>query len=371
MKAELVFGWRTAVLALAAAQMVVLAIALSRVLANRLANRCLAALLIVMVGLLMPDLIGFAGFYDAFPWLSFAPLGISLAVGPLLYCHVHALTQGRLPCHLLWHLGPAIAQFTFLAVSFCLPLAMKNRWDALSTPIVAPIVTLGVIAGLGCYCWYSMVLLRAYRAALAQARSDGELFAARWLSRTALAMLALLVAWIVYDGYDLLVAPLNYFGAFGLYLIIAAVGCYLGIEGWRHADRRFPTIASMAQLPPDNRPVRDWVAVATDYAAQVRRGRWYEDPALSLASLARLLGTNTSHLSRAINEGLGINFAVFVAGLRCEAVAESLRAGSTADLLTLALDAGFGSKASFNRAFQTRFGESPSSYRARHGSIQK
>ena len=122
MKAELVFGWRTAVLALAAAQMVALAIALSRVLANRLANRCLAALLIVMVGLLMPDLIGFAGFYDAFPWLSFAPLGISLAVGPLLYCHVHALTQERLPCHLLWHLGPAIAQFTFL------PSVFVCRW---------------------------------------------------------------------------------------------------------------------------------------------------------------------------------------------------------------------------------------------------
>jgi transcriptional regulator GlxA family with amidase domain len=62
---------------------------------------------------------------------------------------------------------------------------------------------------------------------------------------------------------------------------------------------------------------------------------------------------------------------VFVAGLRSEAVAASLRGGSEADLLSLALDAGFGSKASFNRAFQSKYGESPSSYRQRHASIQE
>ena len=351
--------------------MVILAAALARASVNRLANRCLAAFIIVLVGLLTPDMIGFAGFYDAFPWLSFAPFAIPLAAGPLLYFYVHALTHGRLPRRSLLHLTPAIAQFVFLGASFALPLAAKNRWDALSTPVVSPLVTVSVIAGLGGYCVASLALLRHYRAALANARSDDELYAARWLSRAAVAMLALLAAWTAYDGYDLLVAPLDYFSAFGLYLIIAAVGCYFGVEGWRAADRRFPTIASMIEISSAEKPARDWSAVMAGYGEQVRRAKWYADPELSLASLARLLGTNSSYLSRAINDGLGINFSTFVAELRCEAVAADLRAGSAADLLTLALDTGFGSKASFNRAFRVKFGESPSSYRKRYASNQE
>lgn len=371
MKADLVFGWRTAVLSVAVGQIVILAAALACGSVNRLANRCLAALLIVLGGLLTPDMIGFAGFYDAFPWLSFAPFAIPLAAGPLLYFYVHAVTHGRLPRHAFWHLMPAIAQFAYLAVSFCLPLAIKNQWDDASSPVVTPTVTVAVIVGLGCYCRLSLILLRRYRAALANARSDDELYAARWLSRTAVAMLALLAAWTAYEGYGLLVAPLGYFGSFGLYLIIAAVGCYLSVEGWRAADRRFPTITSMSQTPLADKPARDWGAVMAGYSEQVRQAGWHADPELSLATLARLLGTNSSYLSRAINEGLGINFSGFVAGLRCEVVAAALRAGSTADLLTLALDSGFGSKASFNRAFQAKFGESPSSYRKRHASIQE
>lgn len=54
-----------------------------------------------------------------------------------------------------------------------------------------------------------------------------------------------------------------------------------------------------------------------------------------------------------------------LARLRAEAVAARLAAGEPGELLALAFDAGFGSKASFNRAFRARFGMTPSEYRAR------
>ena len=44
-------------------------------------------------------------------------------------------------------------------------------------------------------------------------------------------------------------------------------------------------------------------------------------------------------------------------------MAAAIDAGARADLLTMALDAGFSSKASFNRAFQARYGMTPSAYR--------
>ena len=60
---------------------------------NRLANRFLALLLVVIVARLGPYIIGYAGYYDAYPWLSFAPYNFSLAFGPLLFLYVWCLTR--------------------------------------------------------------------------------------------------------------------------------------------------------------------------------------------------------------------------------------------------------------------------------------
>jgi AraC-like DNA-binding protein len=371
----LVFGWRTAVLALANVQMLLIAVALLRTLPNRTANRCLGALLLVLTGVLTPFAIGFAGFYDRYPWLSFAPFAVPLAVGPLLYFYAHALARGTLPARPGWHLAPALLQFGYQAASFCLPLEAKHRWDAVSTPFVEPLVALGTVAGLAAYCRLSLRLLRDHRAALAQQRSDDHRFGARWLSRAVGAMLVLLAAWAGYHAWDRWVAPLDYFGVLGLYLIIAAIGCYLAVEGWRHANLPFvlaaptgpasPAAAAAGAAPATD---RNWRALAERWAAQTRAAHWHQDPELSLAALARLLGTNSTHLSRSLNEGLGLSFSSFIAGLRCETVAAALRAGRQDELLDLALEAGFGSKASFNRAFQAAYGQSPSAYRRAHGS---
>jgi AraC-like DNA-binding protein len=372
----LVFGWRTAVLALASAQMLLIAVPLLRTLRNRTANRCLGALLIVLTGVLTPFTIGFAGYYDRYPWLSFAPFAVPLAVGPLLYFYTHALARGTLPPRPRWHLVPALLQFGYQAASFCLPLEAKDRWDRFSTPVVDPLVALGTVGGLAAYCLVSLQLLRHYRAALAQQRSDDHRHSARWLSRAVAAMLVLLAAWTGYNAWDRLVAPLDYFSALGLYLVIAAIGCYLAVEGWRHASLSFvpalvpapPAAAAPEPMPMATATERDWRALGERWAAEVRSANWHRDPELSLGTLARLLGTNSTHLSRALNDGLGLSFSTFIAGLRCETVAAALRAGRQDDLLDLALEAGFGSKATFNRAFQAAYGQSPSAYRRAHGS---
>lgn len=83
---------------------------------NRSANRLLAALILVLVLLLMPYVIGFAGFYDAYPGLSFAPFGWALAIGPLLYLHVLRQTSSRLPPGWGWHLLPVAVKIVYTTV---------------------------------------------------------------------------------------------------------------------------------------------------------------------------------------------------------------------------------------------------------------
>lgn len=90
------------------------------------------------------------------------------------------------------------------------------------------------------------------------------------------------------------------------------------------------------------------------------------DPSLTPARLALKLDVPEYVLRKLINERLGHrNFASFVNNYRFEAVATWLRdpALKRRPILTLALEAGFGSIGPFNRGFRERFGVSPSEYR--------
>jgi AraC-like DNA-binding protein len=367
----LVFGWRTAVLGLVSVQALVGAVALIGAAHNRTANRTLAGLLLVVVGLLTPYTIGFAGFYDAWPWLSFAPFALPLLVGPMAYGYTHALATGRAPRGFALHLAPGAAHLVYQTVCFCLPLAVKSAWDdKVHVPFVDPVVSLATLVSIGAYAWLSLRLLRRYRAVLADAVSDEGRYAAKWLRASLIALVTVLAVWTGYQVWEMVFGHLSYLNSFGLYLVLSALALYLAAEGWRHAELRFPHLLdeNVAPEPPaeGRASSKDWAALGEQWAARVRTEGWWRDPELSLATLAAMLGVNTGYLSRGLNEGLGVNFAAFVNSLRARAVAKALAAGRSDDLLSLALESGFNSKASFNRAFRAEFGQSPSDYRRAH-----
>lgn len=358
----LYFGWRVAILGVAALQLLILAAALCAPAPNHLANRLLAAVLIVMAGLLTPYVIGFAGAYDAWRWLTFAPFAITLALPPLLYGYTSALVRGRRPDRFFLHLAPAAVQFVYFLIAFALPLDIKWSWYTSGhRHWIGPAFDLLLLVSLAVYCVAALRLLQAYRRRLADQRSDGDRFAAGWLSRVILALIGTFLLYLAFTLWDRLSGGIDFFQETGLYLALAGIGLYLGVEGWRHSALRFPVLTAPAT--EDARASPDWPSIAQDFDGRLRAGGWASEPDLSLAAVARRLATNTGRVSRAINLGLGVNFAGWINGVRAETVAAALDAGSDEDLLTLAFDAGFSSKASFNRAFQTRFGVTPSRYR--------
>lgn len=92
----------------------------------------------------------------------------------------------------------------------------------------------------------------------------------------------------------------------------------------------------------------------------------YREPDLSIASLAQKLDIPEYRLRRLINEQLGHrNFSAFVNGYRLAEAETALGDPAQADvpILTIALDAGFGSIGPFNRAFKTHTGLTPTEYR--------
>jgi AraC-like DNA-binding protein len=96
----------------------------------------------------------------------------------------------------------------------------------------------------------------------------------------------------------------------------------------------------------------------------------YRDPQLAVATLAGRLGVSEKKLREVINERLGHkNFPSFVNAYRLEEVRQRLTdpRHDHLPILTLALDAGFGSVVAFNRAFKGKYGATPSEYRAQRG----
>jgi AraC-like DNA-binding protein len=128
------------------------------------------------------------------------------------------------------------------------------------------------------------------------------------------------------------------------------------------AARGTTTPSRRGASPPD--PEQDQLAQALARAMSERHVYRQED--LSVASLAAQLGVAEYRLRRLINQRLGHrNFNAYVNGLRLDQARAALADPAQRQLpvLTIALDAGFGSIGPFNRAFKAATGLTPTDYR--------
>jgi AraC-like DNA-binding protein len=133
--------------------------------------------------------------------------------------------------------------------------------------------------------------------------------------------------------------------------------------GMRQADLFGPVSAAKSF---SNKPETD-DPLAEKLSAHMDREMAWRDEGLSIAALAARLGEQEYRLRRVINGQLGHrNFAAFLNGYRLTEVKTALTDPSQKDvpIITIALDAGFGSLGPFNRAFREVEGMTPSEYRA-------
>ncbi len=86
--------------------------------------------------------------------------------------------------------------------------------------------------------------------------------------------------------------------------------------------------------------------------------------AIALSEIAAMAGMSRHHLSRRFGEMTGQNLNRYLRARRlCEAARQL--AGGADNILTVALDAGYGSHEAFTRAFREEFGLTPETLRAR------
>jgi AraC-like DNA-binding protein len=140
----------------------------------------------------------------------------------------------------------------------------------------------------------------------------------------------------------------------------AALACAVVLVlAWRRRKRRAQ--ARTQKISLDSEAVETAVRRLT-YMFQVEK--IYRNGRMSLDSLAERLGLQPHQLSAIVNSRLGRSFTELVADYRVEEVKKRLSdPAEKANILNIAYDAGFGTKASFNRIFKERTGLTPSEFR--------
>ena len=165
-------------------------------------------------------------------------------------------------------------------------------------------------------------------------------------------------------------APLslmNAIGLMGFIFLFAVMGSLPSSEPLASVPIRARQTSS---LPDDAPPAPALTGTDVTQLAALRKlidhGKVYREPDLSIASLSQKLDIPERRLRHLINQQLGHrNFSAFVNGYRLAEAETALGDPAQAEvpILTIALDAGFGSIGPFNRAFKAHTGLTPTEYR--------
>lgn len=147
-------------------------------------------------------------------------------------------------------------------------------------------------------------------------------------------------------------------------ILVATLIVSIGLYRFRSPD----LFASPGAAPKRADPPAAPSPLAQRLRAVMAEERAYRAEGFSIAMLAARLGEPEYRIRRAINGEMGFrNFTAFLNGFRLEEIRAALAdpAQREVPILTIALDAGFGSLGPFNRAFRDAEAMTPTDYRAR------
>jgi AraC-like DNA-binding protein len=333
-----------------------------------LAHRFLAALIFLVSLKLVPYVLGFSGFYQQYPWLSYAPFELESGFGPLLYFFVLTRTAEKLPKGWGWHLVPLAIEAVYYSVMFLQPLEFKDSWHGRVQVFIDPLDGYWGLISLCAYLWLSLRRTRDYEAFTQQNMTQEAPLTVRFLTVTLWTFAAFLMVDLVFQVVTEFRPNSTYFDRYPLYLCNAIVVYIIGNGALRLRDP-VPqiTIEPTAEPLPASVPApKDWAKVADQIEERCRQQKLWQDPQLTLALFADAVKFSPSYVSKALNNARNESFNAFINRLRVEEMTTLLRnPAEDRDMIELAFECGFNSKASFNRSFKQITGQTPTAFRER------
>jgi AraC-like DNA-binding protein len=332
-------------------------------------------------------------FHEIIPNLSLNALVLGHLALPVFYLYVKAASQQGL--NLSWrqgamHLLPfAFASLLFTVNYHWVPFDMKGEcllsYTITEVPWWLQVIYFGLfLVVIPFYTFLSFKVLRAHEDYILTKFSYTEDVDLGWLNRF---LWGLIVAGGLFVFFEVLCSnligwPDHQFGILPGFVVLIGMVIYLGIYGLRQ-NIIFLDPPILIQEPPPV-PAAEGIKVdaneekyassaltddkAADYLLQLQHymtsEKPYLEPRITIGELAHRLQIPTNYLSQIINDQLDQNFFDFINSYRVEEfknlVVQSENQQFT--LLSLAYDAGFNSKSTFNAIFKKSTGYTPSEY---------
>ncbi len=331
---------------------------------NRQANRFLSLTIFSMCLTFTPFILDIS-IWNTYMWLSWLPFSLAYWIGPAFYFYIKTLTEASFSFRKrdLWHFSPIV--LNYIHSSYHALATGKNPWPYFHH--FAELLEAAAIISVMIYLILSFRLVKAYQRSLLNTISYTERIDLRWVNQFILITAGSFVLILIF-----VIAGMTLGGKFAplqwteprayLLLIYSGVLYWLSISGFKQAQTH--RISNVEQLD-EQEPVRH-SEVIQKLQSEILANKLYRNPKLSLADLSQSVAISERAISDAINQQLGKNFFQFINEYRIEEIKERLKDPNNDHLkiLSLAYDAGFNSKASFNRVFKAYTGQTPKDYKS-------
>ncbi|MEO0896846.1 MAG: helix-turn-helix domain-containing protein [Bacteroidota bacterium] len=355
--------------------------------ADKTHSKWLAAFIFLGALYISPFMLGYAGWYSVKSYreiLFFVPCQQLLLLGPVFYFYVKSLLNSDLKLHQkdLLHFFPAILYLIYSLIVFIVDKLILDEFYFYADGKDMDLDLWYQIVGLVSMLFYLFLSLRHYlnyRKLSLEEVSYADEIAFTWIQHFIMAFGLILVLRVL---FFILNPEWGEFGRkYWYYLCFSILLMYISISGYTHTikttlslDTKFlgqiePVQQELVVAPKEGTEeeweLDSWKHKITDLfeAEEV-----HKSPNLTLTDIAQRLDTNRNVISKVINQVFDLNFNDFVNEKRAQAVIEKLQKGEHTQhtLLSIALDCGFNSKTTFNRAFKKHTGTTPKQFIAQH-----
>lgn len=347
---------------------------------NKKDSKWLAAFIFLGGLYICPFMLGYAGWYsvDSYAeFMFFVPFQQLFLIGPVFYFYVKTLLNPKLEFSQkdLFHFLPAFIYLIYTLVVFITDKLILDEFYFYADRRDKDLAFWYQMAGLISMLFYLFMSLKyylSYRKLSLQEVSFADEIAFKWIQHFTIAFGLILILRVL---FFILNPEWGQFGSkYWYYLCFSILLFYISITGYSNTIRT--TLKFNAQLLADLEPTAmdESKEVSNETEQTLALPEWknkinhlfeseqvYKNPNLTLTDIANVLNTNRNIISKAINQEFKMNFNDFVNEKRAEAVIEKLKKGEQAKntLLSIALDCGFNSKTTFNRAFKKHTGSTP------------
>ncbi|WP_421764885.1 helix-turn-helix domain-containing protein [Ekhidna sp.] len=333
---------------------------------NKLANKLFVCMLFSILITIFTYAVLQLKLYNSNPWLHWLPFGASFTIAPAFYLFVKYLVNSNKGFNNkdLLHFTPLA--FNYLHSVYHLIYGREIAHVEFHN-FTESVQLLAILPG-SVYLIYTFRLIKQYESKVREQFSNLHSRTLKWafiLLYIFVFIYGLILLFVIVDiellfnyrleFYEMILMPYD-----ELLILSYCVATYWSTIG-TYMLKQAPEI-----LDAGRPPSKDFKAIGEKIIAGMKDDRLYLNPELSLRIMEDHLAIPAKEISSILNQYFKKNFYEFTNDFRVEEVKKRLLDKSKEHLTieALAYDSGFNSKATFNRIFKEKTGQSPSNFRA-------